>query len=133
MSIKVLRTNKECGQLPISKAQTRNDWRYELYVDYDFEIRNIVRSQESVLVPISLRIAFPEGTYGRITSIPDQRHQLMVDVGVIDDEGRICLKLKNCGDDKLMSRLESDPVAHLIVEQVREVALVEVSAAEELL
>ena len=61
------------------------------------------------------------------------RHQLMVDVGVIDDEGRICLKLKNCGDDKLMSRLESDPVAHLIVEQVREVALVEVSAAEELL
>ena len=66
-SIKVLRTNEYAAQL----RRTTKDWRYELYMNHNFEMQ--VRSKETFPVPISLRIAFPEGTYGRITSIPRQR------------------------------------------------------------
>ena len=89
--------------------------------DLSSTVEGIVRKRQSAIFPTGLKIAMPEGTYGRVASRSGLafHHDIIVGGGVIDADyrGEVMVKLFNMGRIDFKVNI-GDRIAQLIPEMI---------------
>ncbi|KAL9934092.1 hypothetical protein V8E36_007174 [Tilletia maclaganii] len=104
---------------------------YDLYAAEDFLLRG---KNGRGVVPTGIKVAIPEGCYGRVAprSGLAAKHGIDVGAGVIDSDyrGLLGVLLFNLGDSDFQIKT-GDRIAQLVIEQIRTPDVLEVESLED--